>query len=189
MNEPELDFIGEAHAHNSDPTMIEGELGEAHARRSDPSTSHAAAAATEGETANRLESKVVEALRAKPSGLTAQANRLEAQQTTAMTSFEDGPAKGQHLALKRAPRFLRVVREGAVWDALDQLTDQPKPNETLYAYEIVGQPFSVHINRAGGRGGFYMGGSYKLVEPQPSDAEMRLNWPTWCEWRAKHERH
>jgi hypothetical protein len=47
-----------------------------------------------------------------------------------MITFLDGPAKGQHLLLKRAPRFLRVTMtipsagpselQVAKWDALDQ---------------------------------------------------------------------
>jgi len=53
-----------------------------------------------------------------------------------MTTFEDGPAKGQHLSLQRAPKFLRVVEDGGKWDALDQPTDEPRPGETLYAYRI-----------------------------------------------------
>lgn len=46
-----------------------------------------------------------------------------------MTTFTDGPAAETVLELRRAPKFLRVVRDadGTV-DALDQLNDTPKPS-------------------------------------------------------------
>lgn len=81
-----------------------------------------------------------------------------------MTTFVDGPAKGKNLSLKRAPRFLRVVCEGSTWDALDQPDDTPKETEKLFAYEIVGEPYRVHLHCSGGRGGFYQCGSYKSVK-------------------------
>jgi hypothetical protein len=99
-----------------------------------------------------------------------------------MTNFLSGPAKGQHLYLKRAPRFLRVTEDGGKFDALDQLEDYPKVTERLFAYEIVGMPGSCHINRSGGRGGFYTVATYKMVEPQPTDVQMRVeaDWKKWC---------
>ena len=63
-----------------------------------------------------------------------------------MTTFIDGPAKGQHLALKRAPRFLRVVVADGKWDALDQIEDEPRPGELVYAYEVHGPVGSCHIS-------------------------------------------
>jgi hypothetical protein len=103
-----------------------------------------------------------------------------------MTRFQDGPAKGQTLMLNRAPRFLRVVEKGGKFDALDQLDDKPEAGEKIYAYEIVGEPGSIHINRGGGRGGFYTMGEYKLVAEQPTDAQMRTlqAWRGWCEKTA-----
>lgn len=59
-----------------------------------------------------------------------------------MISFQGGPAEGkaEGLLLRRAPRFLRVVRGGdGDWDALDQLGDAPAAGETIYAYERVGR--------------------------------------------------
>ena len=99
-----------------------------------------------------------------------------------MTRFNDGPAKGQNLMLKRAARFLRVVEENGKWDALDQREDTPKPTETIYAYTIVGEPGMSHIHASGGRGGFYTIANYRFVTPQPADSEMRDNnaWRTWC---------
>lgn len=103
-----------------------------------------------------------------------------------MTTFEDGPAKGQHLMLKRAARFLRVVEADGKWDALDHPDDTPNPNEKLYAYEITSQPGMCHIHRGGGRGGFYPIATYRLVAYQPSDSDMRTVkcWQKWCECEA-----
>jgi|ERR1051325_882218 hypothetical protein len=102
-----------------------------------------------------------------------------------MTSFEDGPAKGQHLMLKRAARFLRVVEADGKWDALDQPDDRPRPKEKLYAYEITARPGWCHLNcgRRGGGSGFYPIATYRLVKTQPADAEMRSAeaWSRWCE--------
>lgn len=101
-----------------------------------------------------------------------------------MTRFTDGPAKGQVLMLKRAARFLRVVQSSAgTWDALDQPDDSPAPDETLYAYTIVGQPLMCHINRGSKGSGFYPAADYRLCEIQPSDPEMRSIklWGEWCE--------
>lgn len=93
-----------------------------------------------------------------------------------MTRFQDGPATGQTLMLHRAARFLRVTKSiiSGVdkWDALDQPEDQPKPNETLFAYEIVDKPIMCHVK-------------YKFVNPQPTDADMRTEeaWDAWCKSR------
>jgi hypothetical protein len=66
-----------------------------------------------------------------------------------MTTFEDGPAKGQTLMLQRAPLFLRVVIDpsGKV-DALDQLTDKPASNEKIFAYVLTAEPGRFHIYNA-----------------------------------------
>ncbi len=101
----------------------------------------------------------------------------------AMTTFEDGPAKGQHLMLKRAARFLRVVEANGKWDALDQLFDTPEPTETLYAYEIIGPPGMCHLNCGRDGGSWYPIATYRFVKVQPADAEMRSTeaWGKWCE--------
>lgn len=100
-----------------------------------------------------------------------------------MISFKDGPAKGQCLCLKRAPRFLRVVEAGGTWDALDQPEDSPSLDEKLYAYRLSGDLGVCHINRGGGRGGFYKIADYSFIESQPADSEMRHpeKWRAWCE--------
>lgn len=99
-----------------------------------------------------------------------------------MTTFEDGPAKGNRLMIKRAPRFLRVVEDAGKFDALDQLTDTPAATEKLYAYELADNPTMCHINCGHGRGGFYPIASYRLFPNQPTDADMRTTerWSQWC---------
>jgi len=100
-----------------------------------------------------------------------------------VTHFVDGPAKGQHLLLKRAPQFLRVVEEGGRWDGLDQCHDVPRPGEKLYAYQRFGEVNMCHINRGrNGGSGFYPMASYKVAN-QPTDEQMRSNeeWAKWCE--------
>lgn len=85
-----------------------------------------------------------------------------------MTTFIDGPAKGQCLSLKVARTFLRVTESKGVWDALDIPTDEPRPDEKLYLYRL-------HEN---------LGiASYRFVEPQPDDLTMRtsIRWSTWLE--------
>jgi hypothetical protein len=98
-----------------------------------------------------------------------------------MTTFQDGPAKGKTLMLRRAPRFLRVVEKNGKFDALDQLDDKPEPGENLFAYEITGRPGMMHIHKRGG-GGWYPIANYRFIEPQPTDAEMRTieAWHSWC---------
>lgn len=104
-----------------------------------------------------------------------------------MTSFKDGPAKGQRLMLKRAVTFLRVVELQGKWDALDQLTDEPEDNENVYAYKITGQPGHCHINMGRGRGGFYPIAEYAMCPEQPPDSVMRSRkeWGEWCEAKAR----
>jgi len=107
-----------------------------------------------------------------------------------MITFIDGPAKGQTLALKRAPRFLRVTRtRGGTFDALDRLEDRPQPREALFAYEIAEYQGVYHLRC--GRGsksasGFYQQGAYRFVAEQPDDATMR-DTERWREWCLQHE--
>lgn len=105
-----------------------------------------------------------------------------------MTRFMDGPAEGRVLMLKRAPLFLRAVRKRTLiegqgeWDALDQLTDTPEPDEEIIAYRRHRRPGWVHINT--GRkpgGGFYTVAEYRVVPAQPDDATLRdrARWQAW----------
>ncbi len=100
-----------------------------------------------------------------------------------MTHFEDGPAKGQTLMLKRAPQFLRVVEANGKWDALDQLDDKPEPQEKIYAYKRVGKPGMIHINMGRkNHGGFFPMAEYRFCSEQPPDCGMRdkERWQWWC---------
>jgi len=102
-----------------------------------------------------------------------------------MTSFEDGPAKGRTLCLKRSPKYLRVVQDMRTmnFDALDQGTDTPEKAETIYAYVLFEHLGNCHINRGGKGSGFYPICKYKLFPSQPLDEIMRSNsmWQQWCE--------
>ncbi len=101
-----------------------------------------------------------------------------------MTTFQDGPAAGTTLMLKRAVRFLRVVVDAKnKVDALDQLYDQPAAGEKIFAYEITANPTMCHLNCGGGRGGFYPIANYRLVPQQPDDATLRdtFSWGEWCQ--------
>lgn len=105
-----------------------------------------------------------------------------------MTTFADGPAKGQVLQLTRAPFFLRVTRDSETleFDALDQLHDTPRPRENLMVYERKAPPTAVHINRGKNGSGWYAAAEYQLFPVQPTDVEMRdvVKWRAWCEKNA-----
>lgn len=103
-----------------------------------------------------------------------------------MTTFTDGPAKGQTLMLRRHTRFLRVVQDkDGTWDALDQPLDTPKPSETIYAYQHDIDGVRGIMCTRGKGGGCCVIGSYSLVVPQPPQELMRdrLQWIRWCESR------
>lgn len=111
-----------------------------------------------------------------------------------MTRFLDGPAIGQTLMLKRTVVFLRVTAQilpesGKVknWDALDQWEDTPNPDERLYAYKLVRNVGTAHVNMGRGRGGFYPINEYSFVEHQPSQEVMRDNdkWTFWVQSQAQ----
>ncbi len=98
-----------------------------------------------------------------------------------MTTFEDGPAKGTTLLLRRTPIFLRVTEEGGKFDALNELKDVARTGEKLFVYKMSKNRGTCHINASGGRGGFYSMVTYKLIEPQPLDLDIRANkdWAAW----------
>lgn len=110
-----------------------------------------------------------------------------------MTSFLDGPATGVVLALSRAPRYLRAVhnpieshRDG--WDALDQLNDRPKSDETVYAYRMVGDSGSVHIDyteKGKRKGKTLVTAEYAFIPDQPSQEILRDS-TLWQEWVMQH---
>lgn len=104
-----------------------------------------------------------------------------------MTIFNGGPANGKTMMLKRAPLYLRVTQAGVKFDALDQLEDTPRPAEKVFAYYRVKDAGSVHIHARRGAGGFYTLATYALLDPQPTDAQMRTNaaWREWCVAKQK----
>lgn len=88
--------------------------------------------------------------------------------------------------LRRLPLFLRVVISGTEIDALDQINDTPRADETVHVY--VRQPGAmqnaIHLNT--GRkpgGGWFARAEYKLSPTQPSDEEVRSTkaWRQWCQ--------
>lgn len=102
-----------------------------------------------------------------------------------MTRFVDGPAAGVTLMLRRAPLYLRAVRDAkGEWDALDQLTDAAEPDETIVVYRREGEPTWCHVCRVKG-GGVFRGGTYRVVDPQPDDRLVRYT-TAWREWTVQH---
>ena len=107
-----------------------------------------------------------------------------------MTRFLDGPAGGVTLALRRAPHFLRAVTLGdGTWDALDHFDDRPDFYERIVVYVMRGEPTWMHIRAAKG-GGFYRGGAYVVVTPQPPDEVLRdeTQWRAWAAAAFEAER-
>ncbi len=104
-----------------------------------------------------------------------------------MTKFEDGPAAGVVLGLRRAPLFLRVVQApSGEWDALDQLNDRPSPGEAVFAYRQTRFDGHAHICMRGGRGGYFALASYAFITEQPPEEVMRKRdlWQRWCEEKS-----
>lgn len=103
-----------------------------------------------------------------------------------MTHFIDGPAKAQHLMLKRSPFFLRVTWNGKEFDALDQLGDRPRPKELLYVYYRSGNTGVAHIRMTKGSG-FYPISEYRFCEPQPEQPVLHdeTRFDAWCNANAK----
>lgn len=113
------------------------------------------------------------------------------------SEFLDGPAEGVTLATRRAPEFLRVVRPGEgwsgaweaaggdgtpKWDCLDQLDDEVREGEEVFAYRLEGQASQVFAcTRSGGGGGEYWSGRYRVLDPQPSGEAMQSTerWQAW----------
>ncbi len=95
------------------------------------------------------------------------------------------PAGGPGLRGAHAPaRVCAGAPAGGHWDALDQLTDQPEPDEKIYAYECVCLPMRGFIDGSKYRGPYVIA-QYKLVSPQPSDTDMRTT-AAWHAWTLAH---
>lgn len=107
--------------------------------------------------------------------------RLVRNPETPMTTFIDGPAKGQHLLLKSSPPELTVVVDATgKWDALDQPGDSARPGERTFQYLRDGEPVFIHINRGRGQGGLYSMARYRWAGDQPPTAPASAT-------EAKHE--
>ncbi len=102
-----------------------------------------------------------------------------------MTTFVDGPARGQTLMLRRGVIFLRVVydTQTKLWDALNEPDDKATATEIVYAYVLRGESIMVHVNIAGNKGGMFQMAEYKFIEPQPKDSQIRVNkcWEIWVD--------
>src|SRR5262249_15115305 len=99
---------------------------------------------------------------------------------------------GKCLVIRRAPMFLRVVRNRkGEFDALDQLKDAPALDEEIFVSRLIKQDGHVCID--GTKNGKRWGccaviASYRLADEQPDDATARsyAAWPKWCE--AQYEK-
>jgi hypothetical protein len=90
-----------------------------------------------------------------------------------------------HLQVRRAPKYLRFVRDEArKWDALDQLDDVPRPGEQVVAAKAMRRG-TVHLDRrVNGRhvGDWEEYVEYEAVADQPADETLRdrAKWADWC---------
>lgn len=104
--------------------------------------------------------------------------------------FIDGPAGGVELQLSRIPLLIRAVRSAAgQWDALDLLTDEAKPNETIVAYRLQETPSTGMVDYRGPRGR-RCGGPlamvrYSVLSDQPLELQMRAT-ADWQRWTLAH---
>lgn len=86
-----------------------------------------------------------------------------------MTTFLDGPAKGQKLLLRNSPNVLTVVvGQDGKWDALDMPGDAPRLTEVAHRYRLVERSGTAHVNFGRGRGGFFAIASYRY---EPAEAK------------------
>lgn len=104
-----------------------------------------------------------------------------------MTRFKGGPAEGHVLTLQRSPYYLRVVRvHGSTKvDALDQLDDTPRHDETVWVYRLIARHGTAFIDKrdAQGRRTGHRAemATYELLDPQPQGQHLRdiEAWQAW----------
>lgn len=97
------------------------------------------------------------------------------------TVFANGPASKSTLALRYAPRFLRVVvSEAGRWDALDRPSDNPRSYETVMVYQRI-DLCRMHVNARCGNGGWKDVAMYSFRTEQPP-AEIQRSAGRWMEW-------
>lgn len=109
-----------------------------------------------------------------------------------MITFRDGPAEGQQIVLRRAPLMLRVVQkpDGKI-DALDQLDDQPEPDETIAVYLRENEPMTAFLDWSEGgkrRGGVFLVATYHMAAIQPDSREDVETTEAWQAWARKNRR-
>lgn len=100
-----------------------------------------------------------------------------------MSTFYEGPAHGYSMPLRRAPICLRVVitKAGGI-DALDQLSDQARPQEQIFVYLLMGVPSTVHMKMARrSESGWYQNGMYLFWREGPEETRDNTTWPKWLE--------
>jgi hypothetical protein len=100
-----------------------------------------------------------------------------------MTTFIDGPARGEALPLKRSPRLLRVTQNGPVFDALDQLEDEPAETELIYVY-VLAAPVQAWVTTTAGR---FPVAEYRFIDPPPGDGLVRQTH-AWRGWTTRYAR-
>jgi hypothetical protein len=102
-----------------------------------------------------------------------------------VSSFEDGPAAGAFLTLRRAPVFLRVVIVAdllgdAEVDALDMPEDAPSDHEAVHVYEQVAGSIG-HLCIRGPGGGCFQTARYRH-RPDVDGEQLRdrQRWEAWA---------
>lgn len=103
-----------------------------------------------------------------------------------MIEILDGPCEGT-FTVRRAPMYLRATvsrLDGHKRDVLDQLEDEPARYEDVYVYRREPHTWGLVFVRPGGR---YEKGSYRLVDPQPAESDVRANaaWRVWAHAQAE----
>lgn len=109
-----------------------------------------------------------------------------------MIMFQDGPAAGAVLDLRRAPVFLRVVidRNTNEVDALDRLEDRPALGEDVHVYRRIGKAETYHIKCSPpAASGWRSRAKYQLHDEQPADhvARDRKSWEEWTCYQWEKE--
>jgi len=89
-----------------------------------------------------------------------------------MIHLIDGPEAGITLPVTRAPRFLRIVHNGAHIAALDQLDQEPEETEIIYIYQRLGPLPADKQNPTA---------EYRFYPVQPPDRRARhpYGWEAW----------
>lgn len=102
------------------------------------------------------------------------------------------PGFANVLLLQRTPVFLRFTLDGKdQWDALDQLDDEPRPDEQVVVAKLAGTT-SLHIDRVVNRrrvGEWIKMLDYEPLAEQPPDEVVRdtVKWRAWCEAQMENK--